>query len=84
MASIAEAMGDEVRQLSLHHAAKQAVTHVRELLTDIGIPRTFSELGISFELHPKMVDDALAAVPTKVNPRRADREQISKSFKAPL
>jgi alcohol dehydrogenase class IV len=83
-ASIADAMGDDVRQLSLHHAAKQAVTHVRELLTDIGIPRTFSELGISFELHPKMVDDALAAVPTKVNPRRADREQISKLFKAPL
>lgn len=83
-ASMADAMGEDVRQLSLYHAAKQAVTHVRELLTDIGIPRTFSELGISFELHPKMVDDALAAVPTKVNPRRADREQISKLFKAPL
>jgi alcohol dehydrogenase class IV len=56
---------------------------VRELLVDIGIPRTFSELGISFELHPKMVDDALAAVPTSLNPRRADRDQISKLFKAP-
>lgn len=83
-ASIANAMGEDVRQFSLHHAAKQAVDHVRELLSDIGIPQTFSELGISFELHPKMVDDALAAVPTKLNPRRADKDQITKLFKALL
>mgnify|MGYP001085783814 CR=1 FL=1 len=82
-ASIADAMGMNVRQLSLHHAAKQAVLAVRELFADIGIPKTFSELGISFQLFPKMVDDALAAVPTKLNPRRADREQISKLFKSP-
>jgi len=83
-ASIAEAMGENVRQLSPHRAAKQAVFAVRELLADIGIPRTFPELGISFELHPKMVEDALAAVPTTINPRRADRDQISKLFKEPL
>ena len=82
-ASIADAMGMNVRQLSLHYAAKQAVLAVRELFVDIGIPKTFSELGISFQLFPKMVDDALAAVPTKLNPRRADREQISKLFKSP-
>jgi alcohol dehydrogenase class IV len=82
-ASIADAMGEDVRQFSFHHAAKQAVYNVRELLTDIGIPRTFSELEISFELNPKMVEDALAAVPTKLNPRRADKDQISKLFKIP-
>jgi alcohol dehydrogenase class IV len=81
--SIADAMGEDVRQFSFHHAAKQAVYNVRELLTDIGIPRTFAELEISFELNPKMVEDALAAVPTKLNPRRADKDQISKLFKAP-
>lgn len=83
-ASIADAMGENVRQLSLHHAAKQAVFAVRELFAEIGIPRTFSELGISFQLYPKMVEDALAAVPTTLNPRRADNDQISKLFKAPL
>jgi alcohol dehydrogenase class IV len=82
-ASIADAMGEDVRQFSSHHAAKQAVYNVRELLTDIGIPRTFSELEISFELNPKMVEDALTAVPTKLNPRRADKDQISKLFKIP-
>jgi 1,3-propanediol dehydrogenase/alcohol dehydrogenase len=82
-ASIAEAMGEEVRQFSPHRAAKQAVFAVRDLFSDIGIPRTFSELGISFELHPNMVDNALAAVPTTLNPRRANKDQISMLFKAP-
>lgn len=82
-ASIAEAMGVNVQQFSLHNAAKQAVFAVRELLSAIGIPATFSELGISFELRQKMVEDALAAVPTTLNPRQADQDQISKLFKAP-
>jgi len=82
-ASIADAMGEDVRQLSPYRAAKQAVFAVRELFADIGIPRTFSELGISFELNPEMVEYALAAVPTTINPRRADKDQISMLFKAP-
>ena len=82
-ASIADAMGENVRLFSLYHAAKQAVLAVKELFAEIGIPKTLSELGISFQLHPKMVEDALAAVPTQRNPRKADRDQISKLFMAP-
>ncbi len=82
-ASIADAMGENVRLFSLHHAAKKAVSAVKELFAEIGIPKTLSELGISFQLHPKMVEDAFAAVPTQRNPRKADRDQISKLFKAP-
>lgn len=83
-ASIADAMGEDVRHLSVHCAAKKALTAVRELFADVRMPSTFSELGISFELYPKMVEDAFAAVPTKVNPRRADKDQISALFKKPL
>jgi len=82
-ASIAEAMGEDVRSFSLQQAAKQAVIAVRNLFSDIGIPRNFSELGISFELHPKMVDNALAAVPTTLNPRKAGKDQISNLFNGP-
>lgn len=82
-ASIADAMGENVRLFSLYHAAKQAVLAVKELFTEIGIPKTLSELGISFQLHPKMVEDALTAVPTQRNPRKADRDQISKLFMTP-
>jgi alcohol dehydrogenase class IV len=69
-ASIVDAMGENVRLFSLHHAAKQAILAVKELFAEIGIPKTLSELGISFQLHPKMVEDALAAVPTQRNPRK--------------
>lgn len=83
-ASIAEALGEDIRGMSCHRAAKESVKAVRELFADIGIPRNFSDLGVTFQLHPKMVEDALAAVPTKANPRRPDKEQIMNLFKAPL
>jgi alcohol dehydrogenase class IV len=83
-ALIAEAMAEDVRPFSLQQAAKQAVVAVRNLFSDIEIPQRFSDLGISFELHPKTVDNALTAVPTTINPRKADKDQISKLFKAPL
>lgn len=83
-AAIAEALGEDIRGMSCHRAAKESVKAVRELFADIGIPRNFSDLGVTFQLHPKMVEDALAAVPTKANPRRPDKEQITNLFKAPL
>jgi alcohol dehydrogenase class IV len=82
-AAIAEAMGEEVRHLSPHHGSKKAVNAVRELFADIGLPSRFSEAGVSFQLHPKMVEDALAAVPTRLNPRRADMNQIRDLFLVP-
>jgi alcohol dehydrogenase class IV len=83
-AAIAEALGEDIRGMSCHRAARESVKAVRELFADIGIPRNFSDLGIAFQLHPKMVEDALAAVPTKANPRRPDKEQITNLFTAPL
>ena len=83
-ASVAAALGEDIRGMSCHRAAKESVKAVRELFADIGIPRKFSDLGVTFQLHPKMVEEALAAVPTKANPRRSDKEQITNLFKAPL
>lgn len=81
-AAIADALGEDVRGLSLRAAAQRAVASVEELIADLGIPRTFSEAGITFELRAKMVDDAFAAAPTKSNPRIADKEQIARLFMA--
>jgi len=83
-ALIADAMGEDVRGLPSDQAAKKGVGAVRKLLSEVGIPRTFSELGIPFQLYPKMVEDALVAVPTTLNPRQADQDQISTLFNAPL
>lgn len=78
--SMAEALGVDVRGLSSGEAAERAVGVVRELLARVGIPKTFSEMGIAFRLHPKMVDDTCAAPVTKSNPRQAQPEQIAALF----
>lgn len=83
-ASIAAALGEDVQGMTARRAAKEAVRAVRELFADVGIPMTFSGLGVKFKLSPKMVAEALAAVPTQVNPRRPNEAQITNLFNAPL
>jgi alcohol dehydrogenase class IV len=76
-ASIADAMGQDVSGLQREAAVEKAVFAVRDLLKRMGIPEKLSKLGIQFHLDPKMVDDVLAAAPTRNNPRKADRVQIA-------
>jgi alcohol dehydrogenase class IV len=76
-ASIADAMGQDVRGLQREAAVEKAVFAVRDLLKRMGIPEKLSKLGIQFHLDPKMIDDVLAAAPTRNNPRKADRVQIA-------
>ena len=63
-ASISAALGEDVCSMTASRAAKESVRAVRELFTDVGIALTFVELGVKFKLNPKMVAEALAAVPT--------------------
>lgn len=80
LASIADAAGIDISGLSPAKAAAQAIRVVRDLFANIGLPRTFSEIGIDFNLDPKMVDDALDMAPTKNNPRPVDRNQLTTLF----
>lgn len=81
-AAVADALGEDVRGLPPHVAARRAVCAVKELIEDLGIPKAFSEIGIAFELKPKMVDDAFGAAPTRTNPRIADKDQVAGLFMA--
>ena len=78
--SMAEALGVDVRGLSPEEAAAGAVGAVRSLFERLHIPKTFSEMGIAFQLHPKMVDDAHSAPVTRGNPRKAEPAQIEELF----
>lgn len=80
LASIADAAGIDVRGLSPEKAAAEAVRAVRDLFAKVGLPKTFSEIGIDFKLDPKMVDDAFDMAPTKNNPRPADRNELAALF----
>lgn len=75
--SLADALGVDVRGLSSEEAAWKAVGVVREIFAKVNLPKTFSEMGIAFELHPKMVDDTGSAPVTQGNPRKAEPEQIA-------
>jgi alcohol dehydrogenase class IV len=77
---LAEAMGVEVRGLSQEETARSAVSAVRELFGRLSIPETFSEMGIEFTLHPKMVVDAREAPVSRGNPRTAEPEEIASLF----
>lgn len=81
--SIAEAMGEDVHGLSINNAAKLSVSAVRDLFGAIGIPKTFSEIGIQFSLKAEMINSVLVSPATKVNPRRSDQGQIARLFEAP-
>jgi alcohol dehydrogenase len=76
-AEIADAMGQDVSGLPKEAAVERAVFAVRDLLERMGLPTQLSGLGIQFQLVSKMVDDVLVSVPTRNNPRTADRAQIA-------
>ncbi len=80
LASIADAAGVDIRGLSVERAAAESVRAVRDLLANVGLPRTFSDMGINFEFHPKMADDAFGMPATTNNPRAADRDQLAALF----
>jgi alcohol dehydrogenase class IV len=82
-ARIARALGEDVKNLSPEEGAKRAVAAVERLLDDLGIPRTYTAVGIDFSLTPKMVADVLPQFSTRCNPRKADADQIAALFNAP-
>jgi alcohol dehydrogenase class IV len=73
---IAEAMGEDVRGLSVETASKKAVEAVRSLLADLHIPKTLREVGAKKEAIEVLTQDAVATgiyVPT---PRKIGAEEI--------
>lgn len=59
LALIADAMGEDVIGLSEKEAAYKAVYAVRQLIEDVGLPTTLSEVGIKKEDLPKLAEDAV-------------------------
>lgn len=78
-ADIAEALGVDIRGLSLREAAEKAVLEVEMLSRDVGIPETLDEIGVSKDQIPAMVERALIDPVINTNPRpvtAGDAEQI--------
>jgi len=56
---------------------------IQSFLKKLGLPRTYAEAGISFQMEDEMVDEVLQSLAWKLNPRPADREEIRRLFEAP-
>jgi alcohol dehydrogenase len=78
---VAEALGEDVSELSDEQAADRAVESIRSLLKAIGIPATLREWGIDadeFDI-AQLVEDAMKSRNIATNPRPvtpADLEEL--------
>ncbi len=83
-ARIAQAMGENVKGLTVLEAADLAAESITSLVEDIEIP-SLPELGVDKEklikLAPQMAEDAIASGSPANNPREATKEEIVKLYK---
>lgn len=77
-AKVAEALGEEVSQLSLREAAEKSVSAVNRLNRDLGIPRTLREWGIHLtpELTKMIALDAEKSGLISCNPKDSSLDEL--------
>ncbi|MGI8311749.1 iron-containing alcohol dehydrogenase [Saccharopolyspora hattusasensis] len=83
-ATIADALGERVDDLSTIAAAKRAPATVHELAADVGVPRTLTELSIPEDAIPRLADDALSQIDRPGNPRSNTKSDLEALYRAAL
>jgi alcohol dehydrogenase class IV len=83
LARLSGALGVDTGRDNAVSAAKRVVENLEEIFGAIGIPRTLGDLGVSdFRVNDAMLDDAMGAAPTRLNPRASGREDLRRLFEA--
>ena len=79
-ADIAKALGINVFKLSQREAAYEAVTAIKNLSSDIGIPRHLSDTGVTIDMLDDLIDRAFIDHNMLTNPRKSAEcpDRISK------
>ncbi|MTH47002.1 lactaldehyde reductase [Intestinirhabdus alba] len=75
-ARMAQALGVDTRDMSDEEASIAAIDAIRALSKEVGIPRGFSQLGISKADIEGWLDKALADPCAPCNPRPAGRDEV--------
>lgn len=78
---IANAMGVDVKGMTVSEGAKAAVEAVKQLSIDLGIPQTLREIGIPEEALEQLAKDAFNDVCTGGNPREITEADILELYK---
>jgi alcohol dehydrogenase class IV len=82
-AEIARLMGENTCGLSTMDAALKSVSAVRRLLSDLGVPRHLSDVGITEADIPYLVDEFMtfqAASADFMNPREVGSQEVKEIF----
>lgn len=77
-----EAAAEGYAEVARALGAADALTAVRELLARAGLPASYAEAGVDFELREDMVRQALPQFSTTCNPREATHEDVVRLFSA--
>lgn len=81
-AHIAEAMGADIRGLSVEQAAEKALELVEQLAADLGVPKYLDDIGATKDQIPAMVERALGDHPITMNPRPIGAEEVTKLYES--
>lgn len=80
-ADIAEALGEQVANLSVMEAANQAIKAIRQLARDVAIPPNLAVLGVKESDFELMAANAKKDACQLTNPRTATLEQVVAIFR---
>jgi alcohol dehydrogenase len=83
-ADIAKAMGVKTESMSTLDAAQAAITAIKKLSADIGIPPNLTVLGVKEADLKVMAENAKKDVCQLMNPRTATLDEVIGIFKAAL
>lgn len=73
---IAVALGANVNGLTLREAAELSVKMIEDLENDIGIPRKLSQVGVTREMFPQIIEDTMAYRLLAINPIKITRKHV--------
>ena len=81
---VARALGESVDGLPRLAAAARAVSAVRDLARDVGIPRGLSEFGVREDHVLLVIEEAMKSGNVPANPRRTSAEDLTRILRQAL
>ncbi|MDP4107256.1 MAG: iron-containing alcohol dehydrogenase, partial [Bacillota bacterium] len=81
-AEIAVALGEKVNDLSPMESAEKAVSAIKKLAQDVGIPNGLSEIGVKEEDLPMLAERSMKDPCALFNPKKATLDDVVSILKA--